>query len=217
MYGQTVAAADLFGDGVPDVVVTAPCEDLAGLRCVGRVHVYQRTASGTEVISLEPTVAAMDLAFGLRMVAIDASTAGRAGVRIATPFAGMGHVFAYRVEADGTLSGPVELDAPGLAAEAAFGYFMGAVGMWPVMGRSSSPSARRETRTPRGGAAANKDAALQVDERRDADIERSAREPIEHCLAPVWRRREHEPQRVRNLSLVGEPDLRRVEWRAWCS
>ncbi|HEY8431130.1 MAG TPA: hypothetical protein VIL20_22275, partial [Sandaracinaceae bacterium] len=118
---------------------------------VGRVHVYQRTASGTEVISLEPTVAAMDLAFGLRMVAIDASTAGRAGVRIATPFAGMGHVFAYRVEADGTLSGPVELDAPGLAAEAAFGYFMGAVGMWPVMGRSSSPSARRETRTPRGG------------------------------------------------------------------
>lgn len=151
MYGQTVAAADLFGDGVPDVVVTAPCEDLAGLRCVGRVHVYQRTASGTEVISLEPTVAAMDLAFGLRMVAIDASTAGRAGVRIATPFAGMGHVFAYRVEADGTLSGPVELDAPGLAAEAAFGYFMGAVGMWPVMGRSSSPSARRETRTPRGG------------------------------------------------------------------
>lgn len=127
LYGRSVMASDLFGDGIPDVIVASPCEAIGGFRCVGRVYVHRRARSGTETLTIEPSIPSQNLAFGLRVATIDART-GAGALLVATPLDGPGQVFVYRAEADGTLDGPTAVEAAGLASDAGFGFALSVVG-----------------------------------------------------------------------------------------
>lgn len=125
-FGHSVVTADLFGDGVADIVVTAPGEQPDGHRFAGRVHVHDGSPSGGRVLTTTAPVPSEAGAFGIRVEAT--SSRGSGGLLLVGSLANDGEVWAVTALGDGSLSSPTLLERPAVVTGAAYAFRLATVG-----------------------------------------------------------------------------------------